>query len=137
MKTFISIAIVTIIGLLGLLVFLLMNKSTPNPFGGAGEPLIFGKIASSQTWITSGHSRTILAANSGRQYAKCTYANNSTTTAWVAFNDIASKNWGFIVRASQSFEITPDLLYTGAVTGRTTLGSVSFTCLEKYEDYIP
>ena len=87
-------------------------------------------------------SSTILSANTARQYAKC-YRDDNVSRGMrvdVSFGTTASKNWGFPVYGSASFEILPNNLgevYAGAVTGRmeTETGSTSagygrFRCIE-------
>ena len=86
-------------------------------------------------------SATILSVNTSRTYAKCTNRSTVGRRLDVMFSTTASRNFGFPVWASQSFEITADndgIVYAGPVTatifsevGSTTAGWGRVNCVER------
>lgn len=86
-------------------------------------------------------STQLLAANTSRTYAKCTNRSSVGKRLDVHFGATASRNYGFPVWASQSFEITPDnegQIYGGAITatifdevGSTSANYGRVNCVER------
>ena len=78
-------------------------------------------------------STTILAANTGRVFARCT--SFSTARIDVHFGATASRNWGFPLYASGSFQIDQSNPFSGIVTGTIPSDAASTSayihCVEK------
>ena len=78
-------------------------------------------------------STTILSANTGRVFARCT--SFSTVRIDVHFGATASRNWGFPLYASGSFQIDQSNPFNGIVTGTipsdTASTSAYIHCVEK------
>jgi len=78
-------------------------------------------------------STTILSANTGRLFARCT--SFSTARIDVHFGATASRNWGFPLYASGSFQIDQSNPFNGVVTGTIPSDAASTSayihCVEK------
>ena len=114
------------------------------------QPAEFGGGMTTSLTYTNSVSRiatvssSVLSARTSRQYAKCErfdYVSQSDTV-FVTFGSTASKNYGFVLRASGSFEITHNNageIYVGPITaviesetGSTSLNYGRFNCVEQY-----
>ena len=119
--------------------FVGMYDVIPDQLGGLTTSLSYTNSVSNVATVSS----SILSANTSRQYAKCIRRDSVSQldTIFVTFGSTASKNWGFPISASGSFEITHNNMgeiYVGAVkgvieseTGSTSAGYGRFNCIEQ------
>jgi len=89
-------------------------------------------VTSASTTISNDATTTILAANTGREYAIITNTS-STGSMYLNFGGAlgTSDTGGIYLAAEGSYEIDQDNPYIGLVTGWTTGGTSTITTIEK------
>lgn len=98
--------------MLGLLIFLVINKPAPS-FGSMVDNEI-GTITHSSSSIPATGKNTVLASNSARNYAIIQNVS-STATCYIHFGDATSTNNDYILKGD-SFVIDTSNRYTGKIT---------------------
>jgi|TARA_Y100000034_G_scaffold136844_1_gene216318 outer membrane lipoprotein-sorting protein len=96
--------------------------------GSSAVAPVYGSISSASITMTSTTAQ-LASASSGRLYLKCT--NHGTESVFVGLDEVVAVDEGFVLEPSKSFEITPENLYTGIVSGITNGTSVSTHCIER------
>lgn len=125
--------IVKVVGafiIVGIFAYMLTSKGNSN-LGGDNEVIFSNRTneVASSSYSVAGTAVQVLARNAGRIYARC--ANFGAPNVSLAMGGNASKQWGVLLGASQSYEFTKDKnLYLGPVYAITLGGTTRVSCVE-------